>query len=68
MTEKKKQIKLNKQFYSRDSVMSARKKFRDFVDLEIIEDETHYNIILNKDCSDDDLLNEFANHCLAESK
>jgi hypothetical protein len=48
--------------------MSARKKFRDFVDLEIIEDETHYNIILNKDCSDDDLLNEFANHCLAESK
>jgi hypothetical protein len=72
MSNQIKTIRLNKHFYSKEALLLVKKRFEEVATINFIDRGDLYEIVLNnmKDASvsQDDVLREFANHCLAESK
>lgn len=65
--ERVEKIRLSKNFYDKEAILTVRERFREAANIGVEEEEGHYIISL-KDADDRRILLEFANHCLAESR
>lgn len=62
-------ILLNKTFYTRDSILNTSKIYKDFIKLEITEEENYYSIIIelkNDDYTIEEIKKEFINYTIAQ--
>lgn len=69
MPPQKKKIRLNKKFYSLDIIKTVKRRFECIARFEILEEDDSYSVLLTSTPPDNAaVLEEFANHCLAESR
>jgi len=67
--QERKTISLNKKFYKKETVLAIKEKFKDIAELDILENTERYVVLLKKKKAfEDRILEQFANHCLAEGK